>query len=70
MPKKTKINLEGEMVRVVLVNGATRAGKVVTDSPDVMVLVAPNGDEGIIIKGAITEIWKGLGPKTPEPGEV
>ena len=69
MPKKSKINLEGAEVRVVLINGATRAGKVVVDSPDMMILVAPNGDEGIIIKGAITEIWKGLGPKA-EPREV
>jgi|DEB3_MinimDraft_2_1074329.scaffolds.fasta_scaffold79437_2 sRNA-binding regulator protein Hfq len=67
MVKKNKIDnmcdveLEGHTVRIVLTNGAVRAGTIIRAYDDVILLESIDKQTALINRKSIIEIWEGLG---------
>jgi hypothetical protein len=67
MVKKNKIDnlcdieLDGHAVRIVLTNGAVRAGTIIRAYDDIILLESVDKQTALINRRSVIEIWEGLG---------
>lgn len=65
------VRMTGSDARIILKNGTVRAGQVVAEWADALMLTTLDGQTAIIYRDAIAELWEGLGPNEEEKkGEV
>mgnify|MGYP003594510618 FL=1 len=60
------VRMTGSQARVILKNGIVRAGQVVAEWSDAIMLLTQDEQTVIIYRDSIAEMWEGLGPKEEE----
>ena len=75
-PKKSNglslcdVRMTGSNARIILKNGIVRAGHVVAEWSDAIMLETMDNQTAIIYRDSIAEMWEGLGPKPQEEPEA
>ena len=63
------VKMTGSNARIIMKNGIVRAGQVVAEWSDAIMLVTADNQTAIIYRDSIAEMWEGLGPQEEETKE-
>ena len=64
------VRMAGSQARVILKNGLVRAGLVVAEWADAIMIETEDKQTGIIYRDSIAEIWEGLGGEEEKKKEM